>query len=257
MVANNTIQFIDSLGNKKYDINALPELIEISENVQWPELSRLLEVWFSNPKNNLYSNDVYESSLYNDTIIKMDWVLSFSRARDVYNKYIDNSRFVTRNFKKLLREKFYNKTSVTEFGQEAFHTSDPRQRHKYQWQSFQVNHSSITPDALDAALHNFNLDAIFAGKYYPHGKTVCIRKVGVYVFDRFGFSEAKDQYLGNWKKPDIFEYILIGRDIRETHSVYNSSFRQYQERTGRGGDFFVFSDLKEYEFSSNVIINLQ
>jgi len=253
MCNNNVISCVDYLGQKPYDVDSLPYLIIIASNQGWTQLVRLLAKWFLGPMHQITNgNDVPLNAPYDDQIITMAWVLTFPRAKAVYNNYENRKGFVTPNFKDLLRKKFPNKGNTPiRFGDEAFATNNPLVRHQHQWQSFNVGGGLM--DALDAALHLFTLEGIFAGTYYPSEKKVCIEKVGVYVKDPFNF--PGDQYLGNWTYPDSVIYRPYVSSWYDGE-VTNKTFRDYQEKYRQGQDFFVFSDVKIIKFNPSVVVNL-
>ncbi len=76
--------------------------------------------------------------------------------------------------------------------------------------------------------------------------------LGFYIHDHYDFNGF--QYLGTWTKDHvltkaeaIFGETYTGRRILDHRTgafakVFNSDLRDYRDRTGRGGDFVVFSD---------------
>jgi len=109
-----------------------------------------------------------------------------------------------------------------------------------------INHQVVgTTAILDdmmAALANFALYVAIAGQAegLPTGETrVSVSEVGIYVRDSFDFNG--DQIFGYWS--DSFPYASALWNFGLTH-VQNSDFRDWRTRTGRGGDFQAFSDVK-------------
>ncbi|OJT17392.1 hypothetical protein BO221_45575 [Archangium sp. Cb G35] len=101
----------------------------------------------------------------------------------------------------------------------------------------------------------------YAGLHgYP---TIEISEVGMYLRDTYDFLNKKgqDQLLGYWNKtgvikPDPAEYLVepkrIYRWFKPYFRVMNSDYNAYRRRTGKGGDFMVFSTVKRVPVSIQV-----
>jgi hypothetical protein len=98
---------------------------------------------------------------------------------------------------------------------------------------------------------------------YP---TIELSEVGMYVRDTYDFLNKKgqDQLLGYWNrtgviKPDPVEYLVepkrIYRWFKPYYRVMNSDYNAYRRRTGKGGDFLVFSTVKRVPVSIQVHLN--
>lgn len=93
---------------------------------------------------------------------------------------------------------------------------------------------------------------------------IAIEEVGLYVRDTYDFLNAEDdQLLGYWSKdgvirPGPIDYYtepnFIDRDSTRHFKVTNDSFNHYREKSGKGGDFLVFSTVKHYPVS--ILIHL-
>jgi hypothetical protein len=81
-------------------------------------------------------------------------------------------------------------------------------------------------------------------KKQPTGEyKVTINEIGVYVKDSYDFNDApgEDQELGNWD----FDDKSVGRTILNGgETITNSDFRKWRKANGKGGDFYVYSDIK-------------
>ncbi|SAK94503.1 hypothetical protein AWB80_06977 [Caballeronia pedi] len=146
------------------------------------------------------------------------------------------------------------------------------------------------PDDLTGALGSFNFYA--APREFHIRKigppTAFIYSVFIYVKDNYTFTDATgevSQYLGHWSKKGV---ILVPRDnvltalnipsislpidddwfesavsignARKAGNVYypirNSSFRDWQNKHHRGGDFVIFSDLRVVNFDPPLEVTL-
>jgi Family of unknown function (DUF6402) len=206
-----------------------------------------MEIWFSRPRTPRRRYSAPETNT-----IRMDsWALTFSRAREVYDRLMRDRIWVNtparQEVAKLLQRKGLLGTTQRAFGQLA----DPLPKQDADY----INERPVGPehtfDDMTAALGNFNFRVLVAGKVAPastvpgHGRfRVEITEVGVYVRDSYDF-EAEDQYLGGWSDdPDGFSAIVLPLMTNVFTRIYNKDFRDWRDRTGRGGDFLVFSDLK-------------
>jgi hypothetical protein len=87
-----------------------------------------------------------------------------------------------------------------------------------------------------------------------------ISEVAMYVRDTYDFlnEEDEDQLLGYWNKAGVIkpypdEYLLqpkyIMRWFKLYHKVTNNHYNEHRRRTGKGGDFLVFSTIKRFPVS--------
>lgn len=83
-----------------------------------------------------------------------------------------------------------------------------------------------------------------------------IHEVGCYIRDTYDFlnEDGKDQLLGYWNsegviKPDYYEYLSgpasVEREGKKYFKVTNDSFNCYRAQHGKGGDLFVYSNVKK------------
>ncbi|WP_322023120.1 DUF6402 family protein [Burkholderia sp. BCC1977] len=128
------------------------------------------------------------------------------------------------------------------------------------------------PDDLTGALGAFNLYAAVAGVTFDVGNMkATVTHIVVYVRDGYSFEGATDsrsQYLGHWSKNGVvivpsytaanladqpwFDFPVVAgstiANLYEPGKVYypvrNRSFREWQARHHRGGDFIIFSDYR-------------
>lgn len=91
-----------------------------------------------------------------------------------------------------------------------------------------------------------------------------IEEIGLYVRDTYDFLNVEDdQLLGYWNKkgvirPDFIDYYaepnFIDKGITRYFKTTNDNFNHYRKKTGKGGDFLVFSTVKHYPVS--ILIHL-
>lgn len=93
-----------------------------------------------------------------------------------------------------------------------------------------------------------------------HGfPAIKIEEIGLYVRDTYDFLNFEDdQLLGYWSKrgvvrPGSIDYYrepeFIEKNDTRHFKVTNNSFNSYRKKTGKGGDFLVFSTVKHYPVS--------
>lgn len=122
------------------------------------------------------------------------------------------------------------------------------------------------PDDLTGALGSFNFYAAIGYAHFNRdGSHVTITSIIIYIKDNYTFTtnaNQPSQYLGHWSRngavivpasvaagaagiPWIDHPVAVG-DVRVVGNVYypvrNNSFREWQQRHRRGGDFVIFSD---------------
>ncbi|WP_176039411.1 DUF6402 family protein [Burkholderia stabilis] len=128
------------------------------------------------------------------------------------------------------------------------------------------------PDDLTGALGAFNLYAAVGRVIFDdEDKKATVTNIVVYVRDGYSFEGAADsrsQYLGHWSKNGViivpsytaanladqpwFDFPVVSgstvANLYEPGKVYypvrNRSFRDWQARHHRGGDFIIFSDYR-------------
>jgi RHS repeat-associated protein len=257
-VKNDSVDGADYLGLSRgppaMPVDFINELPSIASAKGWGHLASLFNFWLSRPPFVITDAvNVKEGDPYNDTIVSMDWILSFGRASQRYNALLDESVYHSANAKARMTKRL---TQDGLFGDNWFSASTaPTIRHQYWIVQESVGGAGVSPDALDAALHKFTLQSLVKGCKF--GNSVRIDEIGVYAKDSFDFS-TETQNLGYWAKPNIVRFpINYGRNNPEGYQVSNASFRQYREEKNRGGDFFIFSDIKTTVLKKPYVIKLR
>ena len=227
--------------------------------------AQLMDIWFSRPAIAVphYTPPV-------SSIIKMDWVLSFDRANDVYQDIIDNKIWVNPAAKAEIK-KMLDRTILLPVGVRV--KFGPQTGPMDQVDEDYINHRPVDGwehgiDGLTAALGRFDLRVLIAGTVepgvldrwapatspydvYPHkqeAQIVNITDVGVYVADSYDFDGL--QALGIWNEDNntaSMNYLRADETMRGREAnqfVNNYDFQEWRKANNRGGDFRVFSDIK-------------
>jgi hypothetical protein len=190
----------------------------------WKQAAELLETWFERPPAIApkYSAPV-------TSVIKMDWVLQFARAKLVYDQIIKERIWTNAVSQKRMGEFLKQKPRVA--GQQWGDLSRPVTDVDEEWINSRPVENGLAFDALSGALGAFHLQVAIAGKLLSIGGgefQVSIEEVGIYVKDSFDFNGS--QFLGFWGYRD--------------DPLNNADFRQWRAENHAGGDFRVFSDVK-------------
>lgn len=244
-------QFVAPLGvvpaSSVFDITKIPGIMR---SHKWNSGAQLMDNWFSRS-----ANDDPFKGVPDTTTIKMDsWVLTFDRARKVYDQMISDKIYANpaaqKEITKMLKGKKLLGSAKSPFGD--FSRPVPEIDVNY------INErtvGSITDDLDDmfAALGRFNLRMAVKGFVLTTsvaGKstyTVTIDAVGVYVRDSYDFNDDSwfSQPLGFWNEKTNY----AGRNPFLGTEVTNKDFRDWRTAHNKGGDFLVYSDLKVIKLS--------
>ncbi len=217
----------------------------------------------------------------NNSIVTMDWVLSFDRFKNQlaevlgyeYNAAGETPLFATRNAKRELIRKFHfsdmlngNESAYNDRKMSAIYLEE-------YWQHQYVEMDSVGSKPLlerlqkncvyddgDAALGRFSIHIASSGNIKPlYGRSlktweVHIQALQIYLKDSYDFDGF--QYLGSWslyaspglnthwKKGLVGRLPLIRNCPEDYVVVLNSDFGAHRETTNAGGDFLLFSDVK-------------
>ncbi len=234
-------------------LSDLTHIPRIMRHEGWQNAAILLDTWFGR-----LATVAPRYSTPETATIRMDsWVLTFARAREVYERLIQDriwSNPAARvEIARMLRRKGLLGSVPQPFGR----LSDAVSLQDADYINQRAAGGYTDVDDMTAALGNFNLRVVVAGTVRPAsaagtagqtGYQVEIAEVGIYVRDSFDFEG--NQYLGCWSDdPDGFSPIMppepeFSFSPPMFSPVGNRDFREWRDRTGRGGDFLVFSDMK-------------
>ncbi len=214
-----------------------------------PVGAALMRSWFGRPvaiKPAYGTNDT--------TTVKMSWVLSFKRAKDVYDQIVSNKLWMNYAAQKVIESKLKTKGLVGSVPQNFGDLTQPAPTlDKDQINHREVGMSSIVDalDDMDAALGNFGIQVAIAGTVSPKGSIhqVDIKEVGIFAKDSYDFNDF--QYLGTWD--DVAN--TVGRSPTSSgDTVWNSTFRDWRTTNGMGGDYMIYSDVVKITTSDSFSI---
>ena len=219
---NSPLYIIDPLG----DI-AVTDIPGIMDNKKWSVGAALMRCWLS--------LDSRATTIPNETIVKMNWVLGFDRAKTVCDKIFYEKQYVNQ----ATRKEIIAMIKRTLRGAEGSFCLLNRPASQVEADYVNTRPVGNIFDPLDdmlAALGRVNLRMAVSG--YVKGKCAFVTSVGVYVRDSYDFVD--EQSLGYWNSRTNY----AGRNFRKGDKVSNASFRDYAKKTGKGADFLIYSDIK-------------
>ncbi len=189
---NSPLAAIDILGDVA--VTDIPGIMDANKR---PVGAALMRHWLS--------LDATKPTTPNETIVKMDWVLGFERAKTVYDKIFSEKQYVNQAARREINEMIKRTLKGAE-GQFC-----PLNRPASQVEADYINTRQVgsTFDSLDdmmAALGRFNLRMAVSG--YVKGKCAFVTSVGVYVRDSYDF--RGDQSLEYWNSRTNY----AGRNLR-------------------------------------------
>jgi len=244
---------------QRLEITSIPKAMR---SMGWTTSARLMERWLSTPawtmppvvKKPGFDERTLDTSHCDDTIVTMAWATRFERLQDAIAS-VQRTSFHTRNGLALLNKRLdgWDKTTPYKLGYYGM----PVRSLEAQCQVNATQFGSLlsTLDDMYGALGDANLKiGVIGTAYRENGRRLFhADHVGLYILDQYDFNGW--QYLGTWTKDKVltrgeatFAETYTGRRIVDLRSgpfakVFNEDFREYRNRTGRGGDFVVFSDV--------------
>jgi len=267
----------------------------------WYFSAALLDKWFSySPKNQAetafqkifgYKKDgsgVYPADRIDRNTIKLDWILSFQRAKEAFDKLktpkLLNNPAATEKVRANIapyatheyRPSFLDVSHICKGDIQKIHNN-------FQFQLMTVDVSSIekaetyfrTPDDLAGALGGFSFYAAIAEAHIVTNFfdiDVIVDKAFLYMKNPFSFYDdpkaGGSQYLGHWSKDGIalsgWSFLAQKADIeswidspvqpegphgRTYWPVHNSDFRRWQNQHNAGGDMILFSEPRVFNIN--------
>ncbi|MCG8518672.1 MAG: DUF6402 family protein [Pseudomonadales bacterium] len=231
------------------DITKIPQIMDKNN---WPVGAALMRKWFSGKSNNIPAAGT--PSL---TDVKMDWLLSYSRAKSVYDGILSEKIWINEEAKKeiiqMLKRKSLLSNTERSFGTPKIPLPNvDRDYIQFRPVGGILDMAFGDMDDLRAALANFVFRIVVIGKVVPTLNDrrlptgeyrVTISEVGIYARDSYDFIDeaGDDQPLGNWD----FDDDSVGRTfLNGGVDVHNSDFRVWRAKNNKGGDFLVYSDIR-------------
>ena len=255
----------------KVDIFHLDQLPDAMEKMGWKVAPQLMRHWFSlrpaykfteDIKNQLLRGDarLIPEERVNDTIVKMAWARPFIENKLQERMATWNSPAGIDELRNKLRLAGYSPNLCVPLGM-----SDNA---RVLDASSQVNTIDVgglfdTIDDWYGAIGNANLKFAVSGYSGSHQKKPAffVDRVGAYLKDTYDFVDKNpitSEPLGIWSKNRILtkaesalyldSYLagifgILARNWSGFIPVFNSDFRDWQDKHNTGGDFVVFSDV--------------
>ncbi|MGB5817859.1 MAG: DUF6402 family protein [Saonia sp.] len=255
-------EYADS-SEKRLIVHSVRFVPNVMQALGWANALKAQNLWFSSNAED--TEDVNVELEF----VAMDWILSYSRANDDYQEIITTIWNDSDNYDSLRQEindmiafsnssgnptiaelptvegetKAFGNFSLTILSGETLPLIE-----KFYYKSVQYDYSILFDplDDLNGTLANFNFRIAAQGFLSLESGIVYINvnKIGVYVRDSFDFTDEGmgSQNLGYWNlsektvsKTPGSDYILIE----------NIDYRNWRELHGKGGDFRIYSDVKE------------
>lgn len=204
-------------------------VIEDMNALRWTEAAELLKTWSERPPT---IKPKFTAPVTD--VVKMDWVLTFQRAKTVYDKILSDRIWTNDASRKRIAEMLKKKSRGT--GQSFGDLSRAVTAVDEEWINSRPVSGGFSFDALAGALGSFHLQVAISGTVVSRGTSdfeVSIGEVGIYAKDGFHFNDS--DFLGFWGHRD--------------EPVNDSDFRQWRTENNAGGDFLVFSDIKRTKLS--------
>jgi len=266
----------------------------------WYYSGALLDKWFSySPKNQAetsfqkafgYKKDgsgVYPADRIDRDTIKLDWILSFPRAKEAFEKLKTDKILINinamRRLDAIMPQYATNKYQAPFLDVWQMCKGDIQKIHNhFQFQLAPVDTSAIekaetyirNPDDLAGALGGFSFYAAVAEARINinfFDIDLIINKVFLYMKNPFSFYDdpsGGSQYLGHWSKDGValsgWSFLAQKADIeswidrpvqpegphgRTYWPVHNSDFRRWQNQHNAGGDMILFSEPRVFNIN--------
>lgn len=256
--------------NVEVDVFHLDQIPDAMEKMGWKVAPQLMRYWFSitpaykftkNIKNSFINGDArtIPEERVNDTIVKMEWARPYIKDKLQERMKTWDSPAGVAELRKKLAAVGYSPNMCVSLGM-----SDSA---KVLDATAQVNTIVVgglldTIDDWYGAIGNASLKFAVNGYSGTHQKRPAffVERVGVYLKDTYDFVDKNrtSEPLGVWSKHRVLTkaesvaYIssygaglfgLLARDWSGFVPIYNSDFRDWQDKHNTGGDFIVFSDV--------------
>lgn len=229
---------------------------------KWPRGADLMDSWFAR---NVTIAPKY--GMPDTTTVTMGWVLSFPRAKEVFDQVLKDKIWANeaarKQIGKMLRAKGLLGPGTRTFGNlgARVDVQDP------DYINFRVvGFSAFDTDDMSASLGNFLFRVVVAGTVTgalpaakgasapaaPPSYQVKVTEVGLYVADSYDFNG--DQMLGFWnEKKNTMSMInpFAGTEVT------NADFRAWRTANNKGGDFRVLSDVRRVTLTAADTFDVQ
>lgn len=224
-----------------FDLKQIPRIMR-SLSPPWTTSAALQDKWFAGPPS------AAPNTLQDTGTVKMEWLLKFERARNVFEKEIVAKEYWKTAKAQESLAKTLHQAGILGGGAKSFgYSSSASKADALYFQSMAIEASMVNDplDDLFGALGDYNLRLVAAGRAVPRGGRtwrIEVTQVGVYVRDSFDF--VGFQPLGYWnaEKSSVSKTPGFGYDF-----VTNGDYRDWRAKNNKGGDFIIFSDIRTIE----------
>jgi hypothetical protein len=240
------------------DIVPLIPKIMRAQKPPWEIAARLQDKWLESEGMEYPNTQIAETNL-----IKMDWLLNYEIVSTAYNNLVSN--IANDASIKILSETKIPKLIKNEFFQNLPIEINDNDEFLLALDEYLVNDKSEAVPKFDYYYYNQRLfesrdineltGAIGGGnlRVFPFKIKIIktdesiysceVTQVGIYLRDSFDFSN--DQQLGFFNPKTNY----LGKNPSKGSWIWNSDYRDYRDKTGKGGDFLIFSDIKYLDTS--------
>ena len=250
---------------------ALSRLPGAMRAMGWHTAAALMQRWFDSPAWAMPESWKDSSTLPNplslkpaecdQSIVTMEWAMGFERCREAVE--VAESLLTTPNalirLQKLLKSAGWNGEGTKALGSYSMSALQMDAFSQINFVKFGEVWNSL--DDMYGALGKAILKVGVVGEAFTEINPVTkqrhylfhVEKVGFYIRDNYDFNGL--QYLGTWtedrvltKAETAFTLSLHGQLVLRLKegpfaAVTNGDFRDYRDKTGKGGDFIIYSDV--------------
>ncbi|HRJ54588.1 MAG TPA: DUF6402 family protein [Candidatus Thiothrix moscowensis] len=269
--------------SKPMRLNEIPDAMD---KMGWKVSAQTMRYWFSIKPAWVIPQNIKEGesdpmqllpSQYDETIIKMDWILQFPRVKEAFEDLYANwaSEAGIKQLKKRLMNAGWQENEPLPFRLGYQHETARELDALCQVNFRGFGEKLDTLDDLYGALGiaSFKLavigtvtQSLSASLSDPYQAIFTVEKIGIYMRDTFDFTSStffeKIVPLGVWSrervlsKAEMIDYFALPAISMPSQPmtrnmkypgfvpVYNQHFRDWQAATNEGGDFVVYSDIK-------------
>jgi hypothetical protein len=250
---------------------ALSRLPAAMRNMGWDTAAALMQRWFDSPawqmpeewkKPKTQPAPMSLSATHCDaSIVKMDWAMKFERCRKAVEEV--ESKLTTikgiERLTELLKKAGWTGGQSTRLGYYSMSAQEMDEISQVNFTLFGDAWDSL--DDMYGALGNATLKVGVVGQVFTEKNTVTgqiknlfrAEYLGFYIRDTYDFNGL--QYLGTWTEDRVLTkgetvltmtahgQVIIRLKEGPFAAVTNGDFREYRNKTGKGGDFIIYSDV--------------
>lgn len=224
-------------------LSSITKIPGIMRANKWFNGAALMDEWFAGPPTAMPAYTTPDT-----TTINMDsWVLTFPRARTVFDTMVRDKVWMSAAAKPI----FASRLTAMGIGPNAELSRDISSKSAEDQHPLHVNLKQVptvtTLDDMDAALGNFSIYVVPLGFDVEPAvgkQRVTLYTVGFHAMDSYDFNGR--QVLGWW---DEASNTASGFPMLSGTEADNGDFRDWRTANKKGGDFLVYSDVKEVSIS--------